>query len=492
MPLHLAPPRDYGYALSERFEPNRTSFHPTYHFSLPTIPYPERTIDFVLPIMSIPIPAELWTNPLRLKLHTTCYGEFYIPFANHVQQAPTGSSLCPVPPQHQLPKELMLRILFFCDSATLYRFMQVSSMYREEAKKLFWSDPTILYHVSGCWLLSGAFSGHSQYAADFFAHVERLDIEFNSMEEVWTPWDDSRMTSVPEYLWDAIDSSTGQALTPAATTYLESRIQSFWCTLQYCFPRVTHVVLSESRPRRAHPPAPRGELRRMAELCPSEIRVAASHLQAERECQLVLGRRLYEPIPGDDSAAAEWRVVDAQWTRPSVLPPIKNFNGPVGAFYHTLQKRKAYFALQSTAAALVVAAVEWHYIHEKHAPFTCPYPGCNLFFDTPGQWPRHAVVADGHAQDAGSLVHIQQILTEWNYELERELEEECVSVQRQMKLDWAEKQNEEPRLAEVEFLSQLAQDPQYAFQRSGKESLAWRLYMDLVNQDAKSGIDRVL
>lgn len=119
-----------------------------------------------------------WTRPLNWNLHVTSIGEPQTPFSLYVLPELTSPSCAAFLPFCRLPTELQLRVLYFCDSPTLFQLMQVSSVTRTEAKRLFWLYPDAWYHVDGDWLLAGGFPGHAHHASDVQAHVERVEADF--------------------------------------------------------------------------------------------------------------------------------------------------------------------------------------------------------------------------------------------------------------------------------------------------------------------------
>lgn len=60
--------------------------------------------------------------------------------------------------------------------------MQVSSTLRIEAKKLFWSSLDVWYHIDGLWLLTGGYTGHTEYDVDAMAHVEQINISLGNAD----------------------------------------------------------------------------------------------------------------------------------------------------------------------------------------------------------------------------------------------------------------------------------------------------------------------
>jgi hypothetical protein len=125
-----------------------------------------------------------WTRPLNWTLHATFNGEHRTPFSHYVYPEAVQASRAAFPQFRKLPTELQLRILYFCDSPTLFWLMQVSLATRTEAKALFWLSLDAWYYVSGDWLLTGGLPGHAHYATDFLAHVERIEVDLDDLGRI--------------------------------------------------------------------------------------------------------------------------------------------------------------------------------------------------------------------------------------------------------------------------------------------------------------------
>jgi hypothetical protein len=122
------------------------------------------------------VPRGPWTKPLDFNLHYTVHGEPCVPFKLYVKPELTGSSCSAFPQFCLLPVEIQLRVIYFCDSSTLFQLMQTSSIMRAEAKKLFWSYPNAWYCVDGTWLYDAGYTGDTEHDIDFLACVKQLDV----------------------------------------------------------------------------------------------------------------------------------------------------------------------------------------------------------------------------------------------------------------------------------------------------------------------------
>jgi hypothetical protein len=179
----------------------------------------------------------LCIEPLNWNRFATAGGETCVPFAHHVQRDTIHVTDAVFWPFLQLPRELQLRVIHFCDEATLFQLMHASSVTRNEAEQLFWSNPNAWYHVSGEWLLSGGFTGHTLYAVDFLRNVQRVEIHFESVDSFSDEWIDGER----KLLYDGEQ--------PSRTA--DEQIKGLWYLVTTMCPRLTHVVVSESHYRRA-------------------------------------------------------------------------------------------------------------------------------------------------------------------------------------------------------------------------------------------------
>jgi len=143
--------------------------------------------------------------------------------------------------------------------------MQVSSVLRTEAERLFWSDPDVWYSVEGVWLVGGGWPGYTHEDLDFLARVEQVEVQLHEI---------------------VIRSDGGAAFSMVKpwerTQSIEELAQSFWQTLHHRFPRATRVVLSETWAR-MNIVAPPSDLAAVVRACPASIRASASLMEEEPE-----------------------------------------------------------------------------------------------------------------------------------------------------------------------------------------------------------------
>lgn len=132
--------------------------------------------------MQIVLPILELTGPIDWDMLTTWGGEVLVPFAHHVRR-PTSSESTHVCNQFlSLPLELQIHIVSFCDQATLFSLMQVSTIIRREASRLFWSNPSVWYYIDEPWLLKGGFLGQTDYNVDALQNFQRIVVEFERGE----------------------------------------------------------------------------------------------------------------------------------------------------------------------------------------------------------------------------------------------------------------------------------------------------------------------
>jgi hypothetical protein len=56
--------------------------------------------------------------------------------------------------------------------------MHVSVTMRREAEKHFWFKSDACYRVTGEWVLSGGYTGHTNHDVEFLASVLYVEVEF--------------------------------------------------------------------------------------------------------------------------------------------------------------------------------------------------------------------------------------------------------------------------------------------------------------------------
>lgn len=92
-------------------------------------------------------------------------------FHQHIYQGPSTAFF------HQyveLPVELQLRMMQHCGPPTLFQVMRTTRDVRVEAKKLFSSDPAVLYRLQADFLVQRPSAGESWYKHCFLASFKQL------------------------------------------------------------------------------------------------------------------------------------------------------------------------------------------------------------------------------------------------------------------------------------------------------------------------------
>ncbi|KAF1957397.1 hypothetical protein CC80DRAFT_491515 [Byssothecium circinans] len=411
-----------------------------------------------------PLPSQRpCTNPLDWNLHANNEGETYIPFQDYVRPEQTNQLDVSFPQFLQLPTELQLRIIRFCNSATLFQLMHVSSATRDEARKLFWSDPGSRYFVHGGWLQAGGSSGHTLHAVEALACMKHVEVEFYCEG----PFAHDK--------WDYDEGRWATADVP------ERQADAFWQIFQRCLPSATNVVLKVRAPMDAGEAAP-ADLTMLAERCPAGIRVSTSRLQKEAGCRFLLRKSLWQQVWHDCSQPATWEVVDISAdTTQSVLPPAKTFRGPVGAFYRHDYNVERLFYLYNAQSLLLIQAIEVYYTQNPQAPIVCPVSKCGSRFETPRAWALHASDAY-HLKLKLPNETLDMLFSEHDARLER-MNQEITDNETRMRLEWGEEGSEQRRKREEDFLHQLQHDPEYAHAKPPRESAIWRRYQVEMNTE---------
>lgn len=214
-----------------------------------------------------PLVSQLpFTDPLNWNLYATHWGETHIPFHDYVRPKQTCQLEVPFAQFTQLPRELQLRILRFCNSATLFQLMHVSSATRDEARKLFWANPGSRYVIRGRWLLAGGFSGDTLDDVGALAFIKHVEVDFDA-------------EGLPLYnIWDDDTPQWARRLTADVA---ERLADAFWQTFTGHLPCATNVILKKFQitgDTDAGEVAPAG-LIVLAERCPVGIHASASCIE---------------------------------------------------------------------------------------------------------------------------------------------------------------------------------------------------------------------
>jgi hypothetical protein len=406
------------------------------------------------------VPRGSWTTELDWNLHATHDGEIHVPFQFYVRPRDGHQRAESFLQFLQLPAELQIAIFHHCDSAVLFQLMRVSSKTRREAEKLFWSCPDSWVQIDGPWLLAGGFSGHTYNAIDFLARVKQVEVQFGGLGPLsHNAWEDG----VRQYAKRPPDHIRDQ------------QINKFWQTLQWRFPCATNVVLSGLSGDDAGVPPP-AAYTITAEKCPSRIRTSVSCLQPITGHHARKTRTLWRQTRPDSSQLATWEVVTLDWTRQIVLPPHRTFSGPVGAFCRIGYYHSLCFYRHFASQLLLIQATKAYHLHPDQRPYICPFSGCSLQFELPGQWATH-MIDIGH--DPGEIDppgELFRISFKDHFARQARIEQQYVDDMADLRIQWGKEGSQQRMDAEQAFLTQLQHDPLYTHEKPPEESVIWLHY----------------
>jgi hypothetical protein len=122
--------------------------------------------------------------------------------------------------------------------------MRVSVTTREEAKKLFWSDPSTPYLINGQWLLFGGHPRNTDDDVEVLTYMQHIEVDFCTFGSIFIlEWGHEGYLS---YITGgaAPSSMAGDHFT-SIPEYMESRPAAFWEAFCRRFPRVADVVLTD-------------------------------------------------------------------------------------------------------------------------------------------------------------------------------------------------------------------------------------------------------
>ncbi|KAF2675687.1 hypothetical protein K458DRAFT_323970 [Lentithecium fluviatile CBS 122367] len=414
-----------------------------------------------------------WTQPLNQDLHVTLDREACVPFSHYVSLKRTPmSSRLKFPRFQELPAELRLHILAYCDAPTLFQLLHVSSAVRAEAKRLFWSQPDVWYCVEGTWLVAGGWPGLTTTDLPFLASVEQVEVHFNHEMAIRDDWETRTCTGAPS----------------VRTQSIEELAQGFWQTLQRLFPRAACVTVSESKARMAVD-APPDDLAAVVRMCPAGIRASAAlveeeELEGEADSPHVRLRR-ERCLWRWDGEVGGWERVGRRWVRRSVLPPPKPFCGPVGAFFRNNHQCTRYCMRSRAVRYLLLEARERHHFDGRYEPFACLHPGCRARFTRPGAWTVHAVETchDQSEEPPTPPATFRAAFVQLEESLSRIRQRDVDGELESMRQAWGQEGSRERTYAERAFLRQLEQDPLYAHGGPASETSTWASYQALMRTE---------
>jgi hypothetical protein len=303
--------------------------------------------------------------------------------------------------------------------------MQIS-VTRHEAKKLFWSNPDTWYCVDGCWLRHGGYAGETHRDLSFLAYVEHVNICYDWLEpRAWT-----KSQHLEEMDRNGLGYSNNNGYFTIATDQalrgMEDEIRRFWRLLQELCPRLTHVLISTRSRGREPWDSPVIFLGRFLRLCPTDISVSVSLLQGhdypgDPNYRRRMERNLWRLIDNNTDMTGvvdQWEKVLTDWTPQIILLPPKNFRGPVGAFMRDHYRGNRRIMQDNATRLLLIDAIERHHFHEKHKPFICFAPDCEVWLKAPGEYLLHAIET-GHGKSATPPENLKALFDEHGQKLHR-------------------------------------------------------------------------
>lgn len=416
-----------------------------------------------------------WSTSRDWNLRATQGGETRLPFRFHVRQTHTvdRSTQDEFTKFAQLPVELQVHIMSFCDTATLWRLMRTSYSTREQALKMFWSDPTFRYVINGQRLFAGGHARDANYSLEALAHIRYLEVGFLDF------------TTNLLFGWDENEYHTSENVEQRAV---------FWTTLCRLFPRVVDIVLNENNSSRHGSPLP-GQPIRLAMDCPVDITISVSQLRHDDKWYTPETRHLWRREHRNNSTPT-WDLVESAWNPRRILPPTRRFSGPVGEYEQyeydnldliDLRYARDIHAMHTTAA---------YYLHIAKSPCVCLWPTCGMQFNKPEDWMAHYLERCLRAFDHEGTVPLppsDTIRAEF-------LRHDMMLAQRQhdlsnrklrMKEAWGEPDSEECSEATQRFLQQLRDDPVYADEAGPEENAIWHRYQKDMKWDASQYADDI-
>ncbi|KAH3994944.1 hypothetical protein HBI56_164580 [Parastagonospora nodorum] len=407
-------------------------------------------------------------------LLATVYGGTRRAFCHHVRAEQPGivASNARFPHFLRLPLELQRHIFTFCDSASLFQLMHVSSPVRDEAQKLFWSKSTTRYHVYGYWLFSGGHPAYSCHDPESLAYMQYIEVDFDPYTPpTFSGWDGRKL----RYLLESENVSSG---------YVDKKFAEFWSTLRSCFPSVIDVVLStEYGSHDFGSPAP-FELTKLADECPETISVTVSGLlNPKPHSTRYPSRRVWQKTRHKHSSSS-WRLGDTAWTRQSIFPPMKKFAGPVGSYVGLAYNEQKLYRLSWARPLVMLQATKVYHLHFRPRPCHCPIKECGQEFEAPSQWVAHFIESEHNPKELclPPCEPLQDLFKLHDASLAL-LDQRINCTLASMQAAWGKEGSQQRNEVERAFLQQLQYDPLYAEGKAPDESSLWRNYQLAMNDD---------
>lgn len=371
-----------------------------------------------------------WKRPIDdniFGIQSTWLGELRIPFACHVR--PLKSSAPPLDVSFhyfaRLPTELQFRILRFCNKPTLFRLMQTSHFIRNEASKLFFSDPEAWYCVEGHWLEMGGHPSDGLHDLNFLRRIQRVHITFGLIEKA---------------------------------DWADEKICEFWARVQCLFPQANYVMFGDESIYTPDDLPPPKLHRRMYELCPPEINVFVSILRRNDRWERSLWRRAFTQ-EGDNEVDNKTQELQNCQSHPgfSIIVPNEQFRGKVGSCQLLESQGWAIPCQRKALRVLRLAAVERLHFHERHEAFGCGAPQCDAWFEQPEAFTTHAIKLSDLHEDSFVLPEPYQALFAAGKKRLEDIEQRHFEHERTVLGWWGKAGSKERELAEDELRREIEQ-----------------------------------
>ncbi|KAH8701255.1 hypothetical protein GQ44DRAFT_632233 [Phaeosphaeriaceae sp. PMI808] len=408
-----------------------------------------------------------WSTSPNWDLRATESGDMYLPFRHHIhsgqnERRPSDDEF------HkflQLPTELQQYILSFCDPATLFQLMHVSSTTREEAKKLFWSDPTTRYIIDGQWLFAGGHPRHTNSDLEALTHMQYIEVDFCSYGSVF----------IEEWREGGYYSNIHEG---------EDQRTVFWMALRRRFPRVTDVVLTRNNSKRLETPAPE-EATQLATGSPDGISLSVSQLRWYNDTRICPSSRYLWRQNRSNHKPPTWELTETSWNPRRIMPPNKRYSGPVGAYQRYDYNDRDFAQLDDARRIHAIQATEAYYHHVQQAPCVCPFPLCGMKFKQPREWVVHYLQPHWVRGHRGQLPlpPCESLRTAFErHDASLKLKRQQLSDEMaRMQVAWGEPGSLERSTVSQQFLQQLRNDPLYAGEQAPEESEIWFRYQRDMN-----------
>jgi hypothetical protein len=392
-----------------------------------------------------------WRNSLDFTLYMTQHGQSFKYFHQHIHQRPSSiGSKGSFYQYAELPAELQLRIMQHCDAPTLFQLMRTTRDIRIEATRLFFSDPAIWYRLWADFLLKRPSAGESLYEPCFLASVKQLEIYSPHLNSgVWRP----------DLEGKTFQSS--KARSGYVNEHIKANIQAFWCTVQQFCPQLRRIMFTKDGTSFPDKNVMIDCFQRMAQLCPQGLDVFFYTTEPAEEAVNRRRKRILWQLRTSDEITPK---PETHLKAPGmiVVPPQKPHRGRVGEFIKAQTIWEKYYSQSFAAEFYRAAAVEQHYFHGHHKPFSCSVADCDAWFDQPEQYTTH-LLATRHGKGETPPGQAEALVTA-NTKLELMLEQKTKESHNTFWNWWGreDSSSEQRTMAEMEVMHQLEHDVLYA------------------------------